>query len=285
MRNINKDTITEAALASISNTSNPRTLEVLSAMIRHLHAFVKEVKLTNEEWQVAMDLLQKAAKITDDNRSEFILFSDTLGVSALVDLVAEDFGVGTETSLLGPFYIPGAPKMGYGANLAKCNDGTRVVVQGKITDLDGKPISNATIDLWQNAANGLYQVLDPDQDLDNLRCVTNTNDNGEYLFATIKPVTYPVPDDGPVGDMLRATNRHPQRTAHIHFFIQADGYKPLVTELFPDDDPYLEEDAVFGVREALVVPFAKADPSEASPMPGIEHPFLKVNFDFRLQPA
>lgn len=285
MRNITEETITEAALKSIANADDPRTLEILTALIKHLHGFVREVQLTNEEWQTAMDLFLKAAKVTDDIRNEFIIFSDTMGVSSLVDLIAEKNKVGTSPSLLGPFYVEGAPELGYGADMIKDNDGIRTIIQGKITDLDGNPIPGAIMDLWQNAANGLYQVQDDNQDNDNLRCRTVSNENGEYLFSTIKPVPYPVPDDGPVGDMLRATNRHPLRTGHIHFMISADGYRTLVTELFPDDDPYLDEDAVFGVREELILEFTEAGEGETPAMPGVEAPYCNVNFDFRLAPA
>lgn len=284
MRDINKATITDAVISSVANSDDPRTQEILTAVIRHLHDFVKEVNLTSEEWQTAMDLFLKASEISDDVRNEFIMFSDTLGVSSLVDLMADEFGESTDASLLGPFYVEGAPELGYGANMIKENDGIRTIVQGKVTDLDGTPLPGAVLDVWQNAANGLYQVYDDSQDDDNLRCRTVTNDAGEYLFATIKPVPYPVPDDGPVGDMLRATNRHPMRTSHIHFKITKNGFRTLVTEVFPDDDPYLDEDAVFGVREPLIAAFKEAPESETPAVPGVEVPYCNVKFDFRLAP-
>jgi len=284
MRNVNEKTITDAVIASIGNAEDPRTKEILSALIHHLHDFVREVKLTSAEWQRAMDLAYKGAQVTDEHRNEFIIFSDTLGVSSLVDLVNEESTIGTEASLLGPFYVPGAPELGFGANMIQDNDGTRAIVRGTVTDLDGNAVPGAVLDLWQNAANGLYQVQDPNQDDDNLRCRTVSNDDGEYLFATIKPVPYPVPDNGPVGDMLRATGRHPLRTGHLHFKITADGFKPLVTELFPEDDPYLDEDAVFGVRESLILKFEDSGETETSPVPGVEAPYKKINFDFQLIP-
>jgi len=284
MRNTNKTSITDAVVASISKSDDPRTKEIMTAAIRHLHAFVREVKLTTEEWQLAMDVFLKTAKVTDDERNEFIIFSDTLGVSSLVDLIREDAGEGTEASLLGPFYIPGAPELGYGANMLKDNDGMPAIFKGKIADLEGNPISGAVLDIWQGAANGFYQIQDPNQNNENLRGRTVSNEDGEYLFATIKPVPYPIPDDGPVGDMLRATNRSNLRTSHIHFKITAEGFKPLVTQVFSDDDPYLDLDAVFGVRESLITKFEEASASEVPPIAGIKAPYCKVAFDFHLVP-
>ena len=284
MRNTNKTSITDAVVASISKSDDPRTKEIMTAAIRHLHAFVREVKLTTEEWQLAMDVFLKTAKVTDDERNEFIIFSDTLGVSSLVDLIREDAGEGTEASLLGPFYIPGAPELGYGANMLKDNDGMPAIVKGKIADLEGNPISGAVLDIWQGAANGFYQIQDPNQNNENLRGRTVSNEDGEYLFATIKPVPYPIPDDGPVGDMLRATNRSNLRTSHIHFKITAEGFKPLVTQVFSDDDPYLDLDAVFGVRESLITKFEEASASEVPLIAGIKAPYCKVAFDFHLVP-
>jgi len=285
VRDVDKIKITDAVITSVAKSDDPRTQEILTAVIRHLHDFVREVNLTSEEWQTAMGMFLKASKISDDIRNEFILFSDTLGVSSLVDLMAEDFSEGTETSLLGPFYVEGAPVLGYGASVIKDNDGIRIIMQGKITDLDGAPIPGAVLDIWQNAASGLYQVYDDSQDDDNLRFRTVSNENGEYLFATIKPVPYPVPDDGPVGDMLRATNRHPLRSSHIHFKISKDGFKTLITEVFPDDDPYLDEDAVFGVRESLITEFSEAPRDETPAVTGVEKPYCNVHFDFRLAPT
>ncbi len=285
MRNVNEATITDAVIASVAKSEDPRTQEILTSLIKHLHGFVRDVNLTSHEWRVAMDLFLKASEVTDEIRNEFIIFSDTLGVSSLVDLIDPNETGGTEASLLGPFYVEGAPELGFGADMLKDNDGIRTIVQGKVMDMKGVPVAGAVMDLWQNAANGLYQVQDPGQDDENLRCRTVTNDAGEYLFSTIKPVPYPVPENGPVGDMLRATGRHPWRTGHIHFKITADGYKPLVTELFPDDDPYLDEDAVFGVRESLILNFVEADGAETPAMPGVELPYCNVNFDFRLSAA
>ena len=284
MRNTNKASITDAVVASISKSEDPRTKEIMTAAIRHLHAFVREVKLTTEEWQLAMDMLLKTAKVTDDERNEFIIFSDTLGVSSLVDLIREDAGEGTEASLLGPFYIPGSPELGYGADMLKDNDGMPAIVTGKIVDLEGNPISGAVLDIWQGAANGFYQIQDPNQNNENLRGRTVSNEDGEYLFATIKPVPYPIPDDGPVGEMLRATNRSNLRTSHIHFKITAEGFKPLVTQVFSDDDPYLDQDAVFGVRESLITKFEEASASDVPPIAGVKAPYCKVTFDFSLAP-
>jgi hydroxyquinol 1,2-dioxygenase len=282
MRDVNEKTLTAAVLDTIAGADDPRDREVLTSMVKHLHAFVRDVNLTSDEWRRAMELLLSAATISDDERNEFIMFSDTLGVSSLVDLVGSDGSGPTEASLLGPFYVEGAPELGFGPDMIKDNAGTRVIVQGKVLDADGAPIPGAVLDIWQNADNGLYQVQDPTQSHDNLRCRTVSNEQGEYLFATIKPVPYPVPDDGPVGDMLRATNRHPWRAGHVHFKITADGYQPLVTELFPDDDPYLDEDAVFGVRESLIVNLVEADANAAPAITGVKAPYSNAHFNFKL---
>ncbi len=282
MRDVTEQTLTAAVLETMAGATDPREREILASLVKHLHEFIRDINLTSDEWRQAMALLLNAARISDEERNEFIMFSDTLGVSSLVDMIASDDSGPTEASLLGPFYVEGAPELGFGAELIRDNSGVRAIVQGQVSDADGAPIPGAVLDIWQNADNGLYQVQDPDQSNDNLRCRTVTNDNGEYLFSTIKPVPYPVPDDGPVGDMLRATNRHPWRTGHIHFKITADGFQPLVTELFPNDDPYLDQDAVFGVRQSLIIEFVEAAVGETPAIPGVKVPYCNAHFDFKL---
>jgi len=286
MTNITKDTLTEAVLATIADDANPRFREIMISLIRHMHGFVKDVDLSQEEWLAAIEFLYQTGKKTTRKRNEFILLSDTLGVTSLSDLLSGQTGEGaTESSVLGPFYVEGAPMIDNGGDLIGRNAGDRGVVRGRVRTVDGTPIPGALLDVWQNAANGLYSVEDPDQDDYNLRCRLHADDAGAYHFTTIRPMPYTVPDDGPAGIMLRAMGRHPWRPAHIHFKVSADGYQDLITELYPDDDPYIEEDAVFGVRDSLSVTFARNDSGDDAKLYGLNAPFFDLTYDFILRPA
>jgi len=286
MANITKDSITDAVVATIADDADPRFREIMTALIRHMHQFVKDVDLSQEEWLAAIEFLYRTGKKTTRKRNEFILLSDTLGITSLIDLLAGRAAEGaTESSVLGPFYVEGSPMIDNGGNLIGGNDGDRGVVRGRVMAPDGSPVPGALLDIWQNAANGLYSVEDPDQADDNLRCRLHADDAGAYKFTTIRPVPYTVPDDGPASVMLRAMGRHPWRPAHIHFKVSADGYQDLVTELYPDDDRYIEEDAVFGVRDSLAVKFAWNNSDEDAGMHGLNAPFFDLVYDFVLRPA
>jgi hydroxyquinol 1,2-dioxygenase len=286
MRDVTAETITRTFLDYCGPDTSPRLVHLLEHLAGHLHAFVKETGLTHAEWRKAIEILTRAGEITDDERNEFVLLSDVLGVSSLVDMINSKPNA-TSSSVLGPFHILGAPDLPYGGDLKRGNDGATVVVKGVVRDPDGNPIEGAAIELWQTADNGLYSNQDPEQDRYNLRARMTSGESGEYGFTTIRPAPYTVPDDGPVGDLLRATGRHPWRPSHLHFIITAPGYHSLVTEVFPDDDPYLDEDAVFGVRDDLVMQYVEQTdpglvPDEFEARDRLTSPYYSVEFDFVL---
>lgn len=287
MRNINHDNITETVARAHAGAADERTREILSLLIPRLHDFVREIKLTPAEWEAAMGFLLRAAKASNDERNEFILLSDLLGVSALVDLIdgIDDEGASV-TTLMGPFYVPGQPEMESGADLIRDNEGEPVVVQGQIRGANGGPLAGAVMEVWQNAANGLYTVQDPGQPDDNLRATLRADENGNYSFSTVKPRAYTIPDDGAGGELTRAAGRHCWRPAHIHLMINADGHKRHVSQIFNEADPYIDEDAVFGVRGPLAVSYdGKPSDAEIERFSHIKGPFNVVNMDFVLAPA
>ena len=286
MQNITEDTLTDAVLATIDDKSDPRFREIMMSLIRHLHGFAREVDLTKEEWLAAIEFLYQTGEKTTRKRNEFILLSDTLGLSSLVDMISSrGDDEATEVSVLGPFYIDGAPMMKNGADLIGDNAGEPGIVRGRILSVDGNPITGAMLDIWQNASNGFYSNEDPEQDDFNLRGRLIAADDGSYSFTTIRPMPYTVPEDGPAGVMLHAMGRHPWRPAHIHFKVTAEGYQDLITELYPDDDEYIDEDAVFGVRESLAVKFVRNVSQEDATKNGLNAPFFNLDYDFRLRPA
>jgi protocatechuate 3,4-dioxygenase beta subunit len=284
MRKVTRDNITDAVIASFKDAKDERLRFVLSRLVAHLHAFVKDAKLTHAEWKAAIDFLYAAGKISDERRNEFILLSDVLGLSSLVDLINNPAGA-TESSELGPFHSEGSPLLPVGADLIRDNPGDRVLVRGRVLDTAGKPLPGALLDFWQAATNGLYPAQDAAQHPHNLRFRMHSDGEGRYAFATVKPAPYTVPYDGPVGDLLRAGGREAWRPAHFHFIVTAGGHVPVVTELFPAGDPYVDKDAVFGVRESLVFRYVPQDsPAAAAPWK-IQAPFFSVDFDFRLRAA
>jgi len=287
MHDLNEQNITDVVLKTIENTKDPRTTEIMTALIRHLHDFVREVNLTTDEWIAAMGLLYRTGRISTPERQEFILLSDLLGVSSLVDILNNRRATDTVTdaSNLGPFYTPDSPMLEIGGDLIGDNEGEPVVMSGRVVDQDGAPVAGALLDIWQTAANGLYSNLDPDQSDHNLRSRMLTDGDGRYAFTTVKPVSYKVPEDGPGGEMLEAIGRHPWRPAHIHVIVRADGYRKLTTEIFVEDDRYIDEDPVFGVRDTLVVAFRRNDSAEAAAEHRVTAPFYEVTYDFGLQPA
>ncbi|MGQ0524746.1 MAG: dioxygenase family protein [Betaproteobacteria bacterium] len=284
MRNITRDNLTQAVISSFDGAENERLRVVIGKLVTHLHAFAREVGLTHAEWKTAIDFLHAAGKISDERGNEFILLSDVLGLSALTDLINSTPGV-TEASELGPFYAEGSQLVPVGADLIKGNAGDRVLLRGRVVDTGNRPIPGALLDFWQAAGNGLYPEQDPAQNPHNLRCRMLTDTEGRYAFWTIRPAPYTVPCDGPVGTLLRAGKRTAWRPGHFHFIVKAEGYAPIVTELFGTDDPYIDHDAVFGVRASLAVPFVRQDSAEAAAPYTIEPPFYTVDFDFRLRAA
>ncbi len=257
MRDLTPNTITSAFAEYAKNAPSARTRELLVGLAGHLHSFVRENKVTQAEWGGAIDALTRAMKFTDDKRNEYILFSDLLGVSSLVDMV-NAATTGTPSSVLGPFHIEGAPELANGGDLWKGQVGEPLVVSGRIVDADGKPAAGTELATWQNSGNGLYAQQDPDQSPTNYHARLTVAPDGTFAFSTVRPLSYTVPDDGPAGDMLRVLGRHAWRPAHLHMIIKAPGHQPLITEFFPEDDKYLDQDAVFGVRGGLVLPFRQA---------------------------
>ncbi|MGR3723854.1 dioxygenase family protein [Abyssibius alkaniclasticus] len=288
MRTVAPETLTDMLLSLSGPDTDPRVQEVLSALVRHLHSFAKEVGLTHDEWRKGLELLTRAGEISDGERNEFVLFSDVLGLSSLVDMINSPKGC-TSSSVLGPFHILGAPPLPVGGDMIGDNEGPQVVVQGHVRDQNGAPIAGAVIELWQTADNGLYSGQDPEQPEYNLRLAMTTGADGRYAVSTIRPAPYMVPTDGPAGDILNATGRHAWRPSHLHFIVQAPGYRSLVTEVFPSDDPYLDEDAVFGVRSDLVMEYKPGERASLAPdiaaRDRLADDFSLVDFDFVLPPA
>ena len=254
--------ITASVIASFAECSDPRLRELMTALVRHLHAFAQEVELTQAEWEQAIAVLTATGHITDDKRQEFILWSDTLGLSMLVDALDHDLPPGaTESTVLGPFYVPLAPERACGESIAEDSGsgGVPVRVSGHVRALDGTPIAGAELDVWQNGEDMLYAVQSPEAPEDHLRGRFRTDVEGRYAFIGVRPVPYPIPDDGPVGAMLSATGRHPWRPAHIHMIVRAPGYRTLTTHVFDAASQYLDSDAVFAVKPSLAREFVRED--------------------------
>ncbi len=286
MPDFTEEILTGAVLSSMQNTRDARLREVLASLIKHLHAFIHEVKPTDEEWMAGINFLTETGKLCTADRQEFILLSDILGVTALKDMLNNPSGNGvTETTVLGPFYRAGASEVPSSSNIAGDIPGEPVVVQGKVTAPDGAPIPGAQLDIWQATGEGFYDVqlesLDGEM---GLRGKIRTDNEGSYIFRTIKPSSYPIPHDGTAGKLLEKLGRHPYRPAHIHFIVSADGYRPLTTQIFVKGDQYLGSDAVFGVRDSLIVDFVKCDAREEAAANGFKVPFYKVEFNFVLRP-
>lgn len=287
-RSTTEDDITAAVLARFAATPDPRLKQIMLALIKHLHEFVKEVELTETEWFQAIEILTAAGKMCSDKRQEFILFSDTLGVSMVVDLIGHRKPEGaTESTVFGPFHRLGAPDLPPGGNIAHRDTvGTPALVSGRVLGLDGKPIAGAVLDVWQTQSNGLYDSQDKNPDELHMRGKFTTDGAGRYLIRTVRPVNYPIPSDGPVGAMLKATGRHPMRPAHIHFVVMADGYEAVTTHIFDRTDEYLASDAVFAVKDSLICDFVRHEtPTPEAAKLGIAGPMLTAEFDFVLKPA
>lgn len=251
----------EAVIARTGAGTDPRLARVMASLVRHLHAFIKDVDLTQAEWSQAIDFLTRTGQICSDERQEFILLSDVLGVSMLVDAVNNRAPEGaTESTVLGPFHVAGAPERAMGSNICLDGKGEPCLFEGQVRDTDGRPVEGARIDVWCDNPDGFYDVQQPGiQPKWNNRGVFVTGPDGTYAFRGIKPVSYPIPHDGPVGAMLQALGRHPYRPAHMHFIVMAPGFRTLVTHTFVGGDPWLASDAVFGVKTSLIAPFDQVD--------------------------
>ena len=261
MKTVTVDNITDIVIDAMSEDTSPRLREVLTSLVKHLHDFAREVHLTHEEWLTGIDFLSRAARMTDGKRNEFILISDILGLESLVDAITHDAQSNeTESAVLGPFFRPGAPALPSGASISQRGeeDGPSVLLRGRVTDAAGAPVSNALIDVWETGPEGLYEQQDPRQPEMNLRGRFRTDENGAYSIKAVRPVSYPIPYDGPAGDLLQWTGRHPYRPAHIHMIVEADGYRKLISQIYDSSDKYLDSDSVFSVKGSLIVDFKPA---------------------------
>lgn len=283
-RDFDEHSITDAVVDRFANTPDPRLKEIMQALVRHAHNFVREVELTQDEWLAAIMFLTRVGQISDDKRQEFILLSDTLGISMLVDAINHRMPEGTtETTVLGPFYVQNPPVKEAGADISGGEHGTPLFVSGTVHAPDGTPLANAWMDVWQSDEDGYYDVQKEGDD-PNLRARFHTDAEGKFAFWTIVPKYYPIPADGPVGDMLAATKRHPYRPAHIHFMIGHPGFETLVTHLFIDGDPYLDSDAVFGVKQSLIVNLTDEAPGEAPYGRTMNEAWKSLSHHFGLKP-
>ncbi len=281
MKNITRDNLSDTVKSSFAHIDDERQRHLVNRLVHHLHAFASETGLSHDEWREGIAFLHSAAEISSPSRSEFTLLSDVLGLSSLVDLLAAR-AQATEGSVLGPFHTRGSPWMDNSANLIKNNAGEAVLIQGRVTDTDGQPLANASIDFWQNADNGMYWQIDDSQPQDNLRCQLKVQADGRFELATIRPRPYLVPTDGPVGELLRVSHRDAWRPAHFHIIVEAPGYRSLITEVFDAADPWLDKDAVFGVRASLVRPFTPASDAATAERMGLPAQYLSVELPIRL---
>jgi hydroxyquinol 1,2-dioxygenase len=282
--------ITQAVLDRLADDADPRFKQIISAVVRHAHALVREVDLKPEEWMAAIQFLTKVGQTCDDKRQEFILLSDTLGLSMLVVQLdqarrSRDLKGATEATVQGPFYWEGAPILPLGSDIGKGMAGEPAWYSGRVTDAAGKPIANCCVDVWSGDGAGVYDMQKGGDAGMQLRARFHTDAKGEYHFWSIKPTYYPVPADGPVGAMLRAMGRHPNRPGHIHMKVYAEGYAPLTTHLFAADSPYLDSDAVFGVRDSLIVHYEKHAPGSAPDGRVLDKPWHSATYDFVLAQA
>ena len=269
MRNLHLENITEVAAASQAGLGDARQRELMQQLVLHLHVYAKAVKLTHAEWRAALAFLHRTGDISSDSRSEFSLLSDVLGLSSLVDLLASTPGT-TPGSVLGPFHTAGSPWLPNPANLIGNNIGERVLLRGRVLGAKGQPLTDASIDFWQNADNGLYWQLDPTQPSDNLRCQLKVDALGGWQVATIRARPYQIPTDGPVWhNVVQPAGRDGWRAAHMHLIVSAPGHRTLVTEIFDAEDHYLDSDAVFGVREALIGHYRKETDAAAAALLGL----------------
>ena len=286
MREFDERSITQAVIGRLSGCDDPRFKHLMTSLVAHLHDFVREVKLTEPEWLAAIQFLTDVGQTCTKKRQEFILLSDTLGVSVLVITLnhpaVED---SAESTVLGPFYWEGAPDLPRGSNLAEGVKGEPTIYSGRVLSVDGRPLENALLDIWSGDGEGTYDMQMPEGSAMKARGRIRTDAEGRYWFRSIKPTFYPVPTDGPVGRMLLKMGRHPYRPGHIHMIVSAPGHVPVTTHLFVAGSPYLDSDAVFGMKESLVAQFARHPPGIGPNGERMNTPFYTVNYDFRLRPA
>jgi catechol 1,2-dioxygenase len=279
--------ITAEVVASFERCPDPRLRELMQGLVRHLHGFAAEASLTEEEWRGLIGVLTDTGHITDQKRQEFILWSDTLGLSMLVDALAHDLPAGaTESTVLGPFYVPGSPLREYGESMVlEPGAGVPAWVHGRVLDTGGGPIARAELDVWQNGADMFYAVQRPEAPEDHLRGRYLTRADGSYAFLAVRPVPYPIPDDGPVGKMLARTGRHPWRPAHIHMIVRAPGYRTVTTHIFDATSEYLDSDTVFAVKPSLMGSFEERSADDPERPDGVQGEWVSLERDIVLAPG
>lgn len=285
-RSTTEEDITTEVLRRFEATESPRLREIMQSFVRHMHGFVRDVKLTEEEWFQGIRFLTDTGQMCTDVRQEFILLSDTLGVSMVVDLINHRKPDGaTESTVFGPFHRDGVPEVEAGTNIApRDTSGQPLIISGRVLDLQGKPIKGAALDVWQSDSEGVYDQQLPSGTPLHMRGVFHADTEGRYLIRTTRPVAYTIPDDGPVGKMLRATNRHQWRPAHVHFVVSATGYDQVTTHIFDSIDKYLQSDTVFAVKDSLICEFSEhASPDETAKALGIDGAYASLEFDFVLK--
>jgi len=278
--------LVDRVLASFAGTPDPRTRELVEALTRHLHAFLRETRLTEEEWWRAIEFLTAVGHITDDRRQEFILLSDVLGASMqTITINNVAYANATEATVFGPFFVEGSPDVGLGGDISGDAAGEPCWVEGIVTDTSGSPVAGARVEVWEADADGRYDVQYDDDRVAG-RGHLHTDDRGGYRFWAVTPTPYPIPDDGPVGELLRATGRSPMRASHLHLMVVADGCRTLVTHVFPRGDAYLDSDSVFGVRDSLVVDVDRRAPGTPTPDGReVAGPWSRIDVDLVLAPA
>jgi hydroxyquinol 1,2-dioxygenase len=274
----------DAVIESFAGTPDERLRTILNSLVRHLHAAVREVEPSLAEWEQAIEFLTATGQKCTDVRQEFILLSDVLGISMLVETISERGAAGaTQSTVLGPFHMTSSPERALGANIDLVGESQPCVVIGRVVGTDGSPLPGATLDVWQANDHGAYDVQEPDKQPDgNGRGLFTTDAEGRFWFRTIVPSYYPIPTDGPVGELLAATRRHPYRPAHIHFIVAADGYRTLTTHIFVDDSEYIDSDAVFAVKKSLITEFVEVDEPEQAARYQVSNPFRLADVQIAL---
>lgn len=280
---VTEENITELAVQRWGTARDPRTAEVLTSLVRHLHDFARDVRLTEDEWMAAISWLTRAGQLSDEKRQELILASDVLGLSMLVVQLNHRFDErATPATVLGPFFIEGSPELEHGGDMSDGVDGEPLLVHGTVRDLDGQPVGGAALDVWQADAEGAYEAqLDVDEA--RLRGTYRTRDDGTYCVRTIAPKGYTIPMDGPVGELVGRTAISEYRPAHVHFMVKAEGFEPLITHLFEQGADYLDTDVVFGTKSQLVVPFERRAAGATPAGADLDRPWLEARYDFVLQ--
>jgi hydroxyquinol 1,2-dioxygenase len=274
--------LTEQVTRSFDGAASPRTRELLQSLVAHLHAYARDVRLTEGEWLAAIDFLTRTGQITDDKRQEFILLSDVLGLSMLtIGINAPADPDATEPTVFGPFFVSDAPEVRYGEDIAAGASGEPCWVQGQVTDTQGNPLGGAHLEVWEADEDGFYDVQYTDARTAG-RAQMTADAQGRYGFWSVKPAAYPIPSDGPVGQLLAAANRSPMRPAHIHFMVSAPGHQRLVTHVFAAGGPHLDDDAVFGVKDSLIEEFSEQPPGQGPAGRTLPGRWWKLTFDIRL---